>query len=141
VEEADVERGSDKHGARQDEQLAHEVEGLVRGGHSTHAQEWKDPEPSGEDQPDADLAPGATLEGGVPEGMSAADVERRSELATFLGKDVYPATREALLERAAASSAPDRVLRRLQELPADRAFENLQDVWSTIGGNVEQHRF
>jgi Protein of unknown function (DUF2795) len=136
-----VERGSDKHGARQDEQLAHEVEGLIRGGHSTHAQEWKDPEPSGEDQPDADLAPQGTLEGAVPEGMSATDVEERSELATFLGKDVYPAERQALLERATANAAPERVLRRLEQLPEDRRYENVQDIWSTLGGGVEQHRF
>jgi len=32
-------------GPRQDEQLAHETQGLVKGGHSTRAEEWRDPEP------------------------------------------------------------------------------------------------
>src|SRR3954463_13693135 len=88
---APVERGSDKHSPMVDEQLKHETEGLVRGGHGTHAEEWRDPEPSGEDQPDADLAPSGTLHGGTPQGMDADDVEGRAELATFLGRDIYPA--------------------------------------------------
>src|SRR3954447_2565845 len=77
-----IERGSDKHGARADDALAGEVEGAMRSGHSTHAQEWKDPEPSGEDQPDVDLNPNGTLTGGTPAGVDSGDVEGRSELAT-----------------------------------------------------------
>ena len=63
-----MERGSDKHSPRMDDALHAETEGLVRGGHDTHAEEWKQAEPSGEDQPDVDLAPDATLGGGVPDG-------------------------------------------------------------------------
>ena len=51
-----MDRGSDKVSPREDEQRKHEVEGLIRSGRTTHAEEWKDPEPIGEDQPDADLA-------------------------------------------------------------------------------------
>src|SRR5207302_5452745 len=73
-----MERGSDKVSPRRDEQRKHETEGLVRSGHSTHAEEWKDPEPVGEDQPDTDLAPDGTLHGGTPTGMAADDVDGRS---------------------------------------------------------------
>lgn len=136
-----MERGSDKHGPRQDEQLAHEVEGLLRAGRSTHAEEWKEAEPSGEDQPDVDRAPHGTLEGGIPDGMTAADVEGRSEIAGYLGKDIYPATGAALVERAAAGHAPDRVLEQLSRLPSEQTFQNVQEVWSTLGGGAEEHRF
>lgn len=135
-----MERGSDKHGPREDEQLAHEVEGLLRSGHSTHAQEWKDPEPSGEDQPDADLVPHGSLEGGVPEGVTAADVEGRSELAGYLGKDVYPASGQALAERAAGNHAPDRVLAALSRLDPARTYANVAEVWQALGGGVEAPR-
>jgi Protein of unknown function (DUF2795) len=135
-----MERGSDKHGPRVDEELSHEVEGMVRGGHSTHAEEWKDPEPSGEDQPDVDAAPNGTLEGGTPDGMSARDVEDRSQLAGYLGKEIYPATADQILERAAGNEAPDSVLAELRRLPKGRQYANLQEVWTDLGGGVEQHR-
>jgi Protein of unknown function (DUF2795) len=136
-----MERGSDKHGARLDDVLAEEVEGTVRGEHSTHAEEWKDPEPSGEDQPDVDLAPDRTLVGGTPPGMTQEDVEARSLLAAYLGREVYPADRGKLLETAERNHAPAQVLDRLRRLPAGREFENLQQVWATLGGGVEEHRY
>jgi hypothetical protein len=46
-----MQRGSDKHGARKDDALAHDVEGMVRGTGPTHAEEWKDPEPPADDDP------------------------------------------------------------------------------------------
>jgi hypothetical protein len=48
-------RGSDKHSARQDDALADDVEGMVRGTGPTHAEEWKDPEPPADDDNEADL--------------------------------------------------------------------------------------
>jgi Protein of unknown function (DUF2795) len=133
-----IERGSDKHGARTDDALAGEVEGAMRGGHSTHAEEWKDPEPSGEDQPDVDLVPDGTLTGGTPEGVDSGDVEGRSELASYLGKEVYPATADALRAAAEGNQAPDRVLEQLASLPAGRTYDNVQQVWEDLGGGREQ---
>jgi hypothetical protein len=46
-----MQRGSDKHGARKDDALAHDVEGMIRGTGPTHAEEWKDPEPPADDDP------------------------------------------------------------------------------------------
>jgi hypothetical protein len=133
-------RRSDKHGPRQDEALASEVEGMVRAGRSTRAEEWRDPEPSGEDQPEVDLAPDGTLAGGTPDGMTPADVEGRSELAAYLGREVYPANRDILLATALRNGAPSGVLARLQNLPDDREFRNVQEVWTALGGGVERHR-
>jgi hypothetical protein len=136
-----MERGSDKHGARMDDALEHEVEGLVRAGHDTRGEEWKSAEPSGEDQPDVDLVPDGTLTGGVPEGMTEGDVAARAEIASFLGKEIWPADREALIARAGTLHAPDRVLDRLRQLPEGIPFANMQEVWTNLQGGVEAHRF
>ncbi len=135
-----MERGSNKHSARMDDALDHEVEGLMRSGHDNRA-DWNSPEPSGEDQPDVDLVPDGTLAGGVPDGMTEEDVEARSQLATYLGKEVYPAVSAVLIETAEGNEAPDSVLARLRALPAGREYVNVQDVWSTLRGGTEAHRF
>lgn len=135
-----MERGSDKHGFRMDDALAAEVDGLIRAGHDNRA-DWNSPEPSGEDQPDVDRVPDGTLAGGVPEGMTQDDVERRSELASYLDRS-WPATVQEILASAEAHEAPEAVLRPLRALPAGRVFDNLQDLWGSLsGGHVEQHRF
>ena len=136
-----MERGSDKHSPMRDDQLKHETEGLVRGGHGTHAEEWRDPEPSGEDQPDADLAPDGTLTGGTPAGMDPDDVEGRAELASYLGREVYPAVRTQILEVVRERQAPERVIDLVRRLPAGRQFHNVNEVWAAVGGHVETDRF
>ena len=135
-----MERGSDKHSARMDDALAHDVDGLMRSGHDSR-EDWNSPEPSGEDQPDVDLVPNGTLHGGVPDGMTEEDVERRSELAGYLGR-LWPATREELIRVATDNEAPDAVIQPLHGLPMGQQFANLQEVWSALsGGHVETHRF
>lgn len=136
-----MDRGSDKHSPLRDDQLKHETEGLVRAGHTTHAQEWKDPEPIGEDQPDADLAPDGTLHGGVPAGMDADDVEGRAELASYLGKDCYPLIREQVIDLVMDRQAPDRVIDLVKRLPSGREFHNANEIWAALGGRVETERF
>ena len=136
-----MQRGSDKHSARMDDALEGEVSGMMTAGRDTHAEEWKSAEPSGEDQPDVQRSADGDLHGGVPEGMSEDDVEARSRLAAYLGKEVWPATGEQLLEVARGRQAPDVVLDQLSQLPAGRVFENLQEAWSELGGGTEQTRF
>lgn len=135
-----MQRGSDKHSARMDEALRGETEPIVRTGREGR-EEWKSAEPSGEDEPDVDRVPNATLVGGTPEGMEPDDVEGRSELASYLGKDLYPAVRAQLIGRAIDENAPVAVVDRLRELPSGRTFANVNDVWTTLGGGVERQRF
>ena len=136
-----MDRGSDKVSPRKDEERKHETQGLLRSGHTPHAEEWKDPEPVGEDQPDADLAPGGTLHGGTPAGMDADDVEGRAELASYIGKEDYPLVREQILDRAIDNRAPDRVVDLVRQLPSGRQFHNVNEVWTALGGHVEAERF
>lgn len=138
-----MERGSDKMNPRLDEETKHELSGLLQGNKDSHAEEWALPEPAGEDQPEADLAPGETLHGGVPDGMTADDVETRAQLAGFLPLSVFPGVREQLLEHVMDSSAPDVVVEQVRQLPAGREFSNVGEVWRALngGGHVEEHRF
>lgn len=45
-------RESDTHGPRQDDNLKHEMEGMLRGNGPTRAEEWRDPEPPADDDPE-----------------------------------------------------------------------------------------
>ncbi|MFL6136406.1 MAG: DUF2795 domain-containing protein [Frankiaceae bacterium] len=132
---------SDKHGAALDDQLKHETAGLVTSGRSTRAQEWRDPQAAGEDEPEVDRAPGTTLTGGTPDGMTAEDVERRSRLASYLDRSAFPAVRGQLVDDAAANHAPDEIMAELHRLPDGREFANVNDVWTALGGGSEAHRF
>jgi hypothetical protein len=136
-----VERGSDKHSPLRDDELKHETEGLVRSGHGTHAEEWKDAEPSGEDQPDSDLAPEGTLHGGTPIGMEPDDVDGRAEVASYIGKDCYPMVREQVINLVMDRNAPDRVVDLVRRLPSGREFHNVNEIWEAVGGSTEQQRF
>jgi hypothetical protein len=136
-----MERGSDKHSARMDDALEAEVRGMMTAGRETRGEEWNSAEPSGEDQPDVDLAPDSTLAGGVPDGMTAGDVEERAAIASYLGKEVWPAGSRALLAKAEEMHAPDAVLDQLRRLPESAVFGNVQDVWQALQGGTEAHRF
>ncbi|MDA8369118.1 MAG: hypothetical protein M0026_04540 [Nocardiopsaceae bacterium] len=57
-----MERGSSKHGPRVDDQMAGEIEGVVRSGHPTRAQEGREPEPVVNDDGDPAMAPEAEKE-------------------------------------------------------------------------------
>jgi len=74
--------------------------------------------------------------------MTEDDVERRSELAGYLGR-VWPATSEQVLAVAVENDAPDAVLSSLRHLPPGQSFENLQELWIVVGGegHVEARRF
>ncbi|SDD15963.1 Protein of unknown function [Geodermatophilus telluris] len=78
---------------------------------------------------------------GTPAGTSPADIDRRAAIAEALGKEVWPADRDALLARAQESNATDRVLGDLRRLPEGQRFENVQDVARALGLGTEQQRF
>jgi hypothetical protein len=136
-----MERGSDKHSARMDDALEAEVRGMMTANRETRGEQWNTAEPSGEDQPDVDLAPSGTLAGGVPDGMTERDVEERAELATYLGKEVWPAGAAVLVDKARDLGAPDSVIDRLGRLPQSAVFDNVQGVWQALQGGTEAHRF
>ncbi|MGY1844061.1 DUF2795 domain-containing protein [Modestobacter sp. SYSU DS0875] len=74
-------------------------------------------------------------------GTDPADVERRAQIAEALGKEVWPADRDALVAKAQENNAPDGVLSALHRLPAHGEFTNVQEVAEALGMGTEQHRF
>jgi hypothetical protein len=135
-----MEQQANKHSPKVDEELKHELEQTLAGGRQSHVEEWRQAEPSGEDQPELSRTPEGSLEEGTPPGLDLADVERRSQLASYLGKNIWPADRDALIAHAEEGSAPDAVLNELRRLPSGREFVNTQEVWASLGHSVEEHR-
>ncbi|UOY03071.1 DUF2795 domain-containing protein [Blastococcus sp. PRF04-17] len=74
-------------------------------------------------------------------GTSEGDVERRAAIAEALGKEVWPADRDALVAKAQESGASDAVLGQLRRLPEGQQFQNVQDVAGALGLGTEQGRF
>jgi hypothetical protein len=137
-EAAAVQRGSDKHGPREDEQLQHETEGLVRSGHATHTEPWRETEPATR-EPDETRYPDPR-EPGTPAGLTAADVELRSQLASAIQRLDFPARRDAVLDCLRAVDAPAELVDRVSRLPADRSYEHTADLFDDLDLN-ERQRF
>ena len=74
-------------------------------------------------------------------GTSTGDVEHRAAIAEALGKEVWPADKDALVAKAQEANAPDRVLADLRRLPSGQQFDNVQDVARALGMGTEQQRF
>ena len=74
-------------------------------------------------------------------GTDQGDIERRAALAEALGKEVWPADRDALVAKARESNASDAVLSQLRRLPEGEQFDNVQDVAQALGLGTEQQRF
>jgi len=128
---------STKHSPRVDEELEHDIQGMLRGGHATRSEEWRDPEPTAEGEPDIDAAPNGTLVGGTPVGMDADAVESRAELARWLDRADFPSTGPQLVEAALDHRAPDAVVAELERLPEGETFERIGDVVRALGYPTE----
>lgn len=124
-----MERGSNKHGPRLDEQLDREVEGVVRGTAGGRVEEWREPEPSGEDQPEVTLNP------------QADEREQLSRFGRYISRSVLPGDRAALRRSAEENEAPDDLLASLDRLPSDREFQTVAEVWSALGHADETQRW
>ncbi len=74
-------------------------------------------------------------------GTDQGSIERRAAIAEALGKEIWPADRDALVAKAQEGNAPDRVLAELRRLPAGQQFTNVQEVAEALGLGTEQQRF
>jgi hypothetical protein len=140
-----MERGNTKHGPRLDEEMAHEVQTHLQGrGAGGRADEWRQPEPAGEDQPDVGWIPGGartTRAGGAPGDMTADDTEARSRLGRYLPLSAMPGDRATLRAAAEQRQAPEDILAELDRLPPDRSFTTVNEVWAALGHATENHRW
>ena len=134
---------SSKHGFRIDDAMADETEALVRSGHEPRVSEHREMEPSGDDQPIADVRLSGqrnSYADPYPE-VSADELELRSDIAKHLRASVWPANRQTLEAVAVEEQAPAGILEQLRSLPDGVEFDNVQDVWHALGHTGETHRF
>jgi hypothetical protein len=128
---------STKHSPRLDEELEHEVQGMMKAERATRAEEWRDVEPSAEEDPDVDTDPAGTLVGGTPVGMDPDAVVARAELARWLDRADFPSDRAGLVEAARDHRATDAVVAELERLPEGQTFERIGDVVRALGYPTE----
>lgn len=134
-----MERLSDKHSPRVDDQMSHEVEPLVDGGAESHSREDRLQEPTVDE--DTPIDPAARLDDDQDRGIgvSPRTADERGELAKVVTAAAWPATRDELVAAARDAQAPDRVLSLLDALPhGERRYENVQAVWAALGGDTEE---
>src|SRR5688572_3456838 len=99
-----MERGSDVHSPRLDEQMQHETESITRGKPSeARAEEFREMEEAGDE-----ILAGSLRQDAVRE---------RSELARHLRGSIFPATRAAVVQCAIDEQAPDDMVEALRGLP------------------------
>ncbi len=127
-----MDHGGGTHGPRQDDALKRETRSEVQGDHATRTEEWREPEPAGEDQPEATWALEGSL-GGVPPGQTPEGIAVRTELARHLERATFPADRDRLLETLTSHHAQQRLIDMAGELPAGTAFAGLADVLAALG--------
>ncbi len=61
----------------------------------------------------------------------------RALLATALAPSMFPAGKGELLERAQAEISDPVLLGRLRQLPEGRHYDNVNEVWVALGGEME----
>ncbi len=112
-----MDRESAKHSPRMDEQIEQET-----GGHGIESRAQE----------------GRLVEDATDRFVGGPDsVDARSTIARFLDPAAFPGDKSALTADARRNQAYDWVIRRLESLPEGRQFENVQAVWESLGGGVE----
>ena len=134
---AGVSARSTKHSPRVDEELEHEVQGMLKAERATRSEEWREVEPVAEGEPDLTADPTGTLVGGTPVGMDADAVAARAELARWLDRADFPSTGPELVEAARDHRAPDAVAAELERLPEGEVYERIGDVVRALGYPTE----
>jgi len=136
-----MERGNAKHSPRVDEELAQEVDGIVKGSGGGRVEEYREPEPRGDDQPEPSLVPEGDPGSGAPKGMTPEEVELRSRLGRFVNRSVLPADRDGMRRVAQENEAPDDVLAEIDRLPGGVQFRTVSEAWAALGHRNETQRW
>jgi hypothetical protein len=134
---AGVSSRSTKHNPRLDEELEHEIQGMLKAERATRSEEFREVEPVAEGDPDLTANPSGPLVGGVPVGMTEEAVVARAELARWLVRADFPADGPGLVEAALDHRAPDAVVEELQRLPEGETYERIGDVARALGYPTE----
>jgi hypothetical protein len=123
-----MERRSDRLNVHRDDEMKHELQGLLRSGHPTRTEEWHDPEPSADDDPEIARGP-------VAPNRSPASLETvRLELARILGRTAFPAGRRELIGILRERHAPDGLVEDLERLPRTARYATVQELAEAVVG-------
>ncbi|MFD9433830.1 DUF2795 domain-containing protein [Streptomyces sp. NPDC060002] len=124
-----MQRGSDRLSVHRDDEMKHELQGLLRSGHPTRVEEWHDPEPSAEDDPEIWGGP-------VVPGSARATLETvRLELARTLGRTSFPAGADALAVGLRRKNAPDALVEAVRQLPGKDRYATVQELAEALVGS------
>ncbi|MGW2640511.1 DUF2795 domain-containing protein [Streptomyces sp. NPDC001348] len=123
-----MQRGSDRLSVHRDDEMKHELQGLLRSGHPTRTEEWHDPEPAAEDDPEVWGGP-------VAPGRSGATLETvRFELARNLGRSAFPAGPADLARALRRKNAPDALIEAVARLPREDRYGTVQELAEALVG-------
>ncbi|WP_062211811.1 DUF2795 domain-containing protein [Streptomyces sp. NBRC 109706] len=125
-------RGSDQYSPRRDDEMKHELQGMLKGEKPTRAEEWHDPEPAADDDPP--LASGPVRPGTGNDARERADEAFRFELARYLRRTDFPADRPEVLAALDENHAPEPLVETVRhDLPGEHAYHNVQEVAVALG--------
>ncbi|MGW2517411.1 DUF2795 domain-containing protein [Streptomyces sp. NPDC001617] len=123
-----MQRGSDRLSVHRDEEMKHELQGLLRSGHPTRTEEWHDPEPTAEDDPEV---AGGPITPGRPAASLAAV---RTELARYLSRHAFPAGPRELTRTLRRAYAPDTLVEPVERLPRAARYTTIQGLAEALVG-------
>jgi hypothetical protein len=126
-----------KYGPREDEALKRDLRSELQAGRATRAEEWREPEPPAEGEPEATWAP-AGRPGGTPPGEDWDVIELRSHLARHLDRTAFPADRARLIEVLQGHQAEDQLVDLVSTLPEDATFGSFREVLQALGIPIEE---
>jgi hypothetical protein len=125
-----MQRGSDRLNVHRDDEMKHELRGLLRSGHPTRVEEWHDPEPAADDDPEVWSGPVGGL-------GSPASLERtRLELARHLSRHSFPAKPGELARALRRGNAPGALVDSVAGLPQEDRYGNLQQLAEALVGSA-----
>ncbi|GGZ05001.1 DUF2795 domain-containing protein [Streptomyces poonensis] len=127
-----MQRGSDRLNVHRDDEMKHELQGLLRSGHPTRTEEWHDPEPTAEDDPEVWQNPGS------PGRTPVARLESvRLELARVLGRTSFPAGPRRLADGLRDRHAPDGLVEAVERLPESERYATVHELAEAVVGATE----
>ncbi|MEU9211597.1 DUF2795 domain-containing protein [Streptomyces sp. NPDC048415] len=119
-----MQRGSDRLNVHRDDEMKHELQGLLRSGHPTRVEEWHDPEPTADDYPEI---------AGGPVNRASASVEKvQLELARILGRTSFPAGPRDLIDTLRSKNAPDSLIEAVERLPRKTRYATARELATAL---------
>ncbi|CAM5687504.1 MULTISPECIES: DUF2795 domain-containing protein [Streptomyces] len=129
-----MQRGSDRLSVHRDDEMKHELQGLLRSGHPTRTEEWHDPEPFADDDPE--VAYGPVTPGRDPSSLEAV----RRGLARTLARGDFPAGPRELMRALDRRHAPDALVEALERLPRKDRYHSIQELAQALTRVPETER-